>query len=44
VRFYVLTAVLPVIYIAWNVGWCIVTKVAVFRTALIFIVKKSNDF
>lgn len=47
VRFYVLTAVLPVIYIAWNVGrvdWYIVTEVAVFRTALIISVKQSNDF
>jgi hypothetical protein len=46
VRFYVLTAVLPVIYIAWNVGrvdWYIVTEDAVFRTALIFSVKQSND-
>jgi hypothetical protein len=47
VRFYVLTAVLPVVYIAWNVGrvdWYIVTEDAVFRTALIFSVKQSNDF
>jgi hypothetical protein len=47
VRFYVLTAVLPVIYNAWNVGrvdWYIITEVAVFLTALIFSVKKSNDF
>jgi hypothetical protein len=47
VGFYVLTAVLPLICIAWYVGrvaWYIVTDVAVFRTALIFSVKQSRDF